>query len=156
MKHIELGAISIIDWEPTDKLYPAWYDEEAEKGDADCKKWAEGYQKLDPKEVVLAPDKEFILKITYPLTIPCEVKMKTGKKGITRLALVKKVITTYRKIYEVEDSTTNEKPGYIPGMCNRNRTDGKFGIWGHDIGDLMLCSAHLDSKKNIITLGVDS
>lgn len=40
-------------------------------------------------------------------------------------------------------------------MLNRNFIDGKFGIWGHDIGDLVLVDASV-SKKNVISLGVDS
>jgi hypothetical protein len=32
---------------------------------------------------------------------------------------------------------------------------GKYGIWGHSIGDLVLIDADVDAKGNI-TLGVDS
>lgn len=149
--NITLGVIQISDWKPIDKLYPSYYDEEE-----DCKEYLTKYAKLDPHEIILEPDKVFVLEITYPLRAPCQVKISTGKHGISRLNLVSKIVDTYRKIYKIEDKSTRVKAGYIPGMLNRNFTDGKFGIWGHCIEDLVLCSAHIDRRNRKITLGVDS
>jgi hypothetical protein len=58
-------------------------------------------------------------------------------------------------MYAEEDETSGGNPGHIPGMLNRNTSEGKYGIWGHDIGDLLLCSAYVDDSGKI-TLGVDS
>lgn len=152
MRDIDLGVIQISDWEPTDKLYPAYYEDDP---DSWFKEELETYSKLKPDQVILKPNKEFILEISYPLSVPCKVKIKTGKKGVSRKKLVHKIVTTYRKIYDIEDDTSKNKAGYISGMLNRNSTNGKFGIWGHCIQDLILCSAHI-SRNNVITVGVDS
>ena len=110
---------------------------------------------LNNKEVVLPPNKEYILKIDYPLSTPAKFKVSSGKNGITRGKLVALIRKYYQKVYEIEDSSTKIKPKMIPNMLNRDFTDGKFGIWGHVIGDLVLVDAEI-SKEGVITLGVDS
>jgi hypothetical protein len=110
---------------------------------------------LNNKEIVLPPNQEYILKIDYPLSAPAKFKVKSGEKGITRGKLVSLVRKYYQKVYEIEDSSTGVKPGKAFPLLNRNFTDGKFGIWGHVIGDLVLVDAEV-SKKNVISLGVDS
>jgi len=109
---------------------------------------------LDNKEVVLNPNKTYILHISYPLSTTAKFTLNTGKNGITRGGLVKKICDLYKKIYEIEDNTSDVEPVNIPGMLNRITTDGKFGIWGHHIGDLVLVNATVSKEK--ITLGVDS
>lgn len=109
----------------------------------------------DNDQVVLPRNKEYVLEIDYPLHTTAKFEIKSGTKGISRGKLVSIVRKYYKKVYEIEDSTTKVKPSHIPNMLNRNFTDGKFGIWGHDIGDLVLVDASV-SKNNVITLGVDS
>lgn len=115
----------------------------------------EGDVKLDPKEIVLEPDTYYMLVISYPLSTPAKFKINSGKRGISRGKLVSLICKYYHKIYEIEDGSTKIKPSKIPGMYNRNITDGKFGIWGHDIGDLILVDGEV-SNNHMITLGVDS
>lgn len=137
---IKLNSIHIESGE----VYPDDYDENDN----------EIFNTLDPEEIVLQPNKEYILEISYPLTNKAKFKISSGKKGVSRETFVKKVISFYKKIYEIEDRTTKTKPAHIPNMLNRNITNGMFGIWGHDIGDLVLVNAEV--KGNKITLGVDS
>ena len=129
-----------------------YYDEKDEFHDEDAKKQVKA---CDPKEVVLPPNKEYILVISYPVSTNYKAKLKTGKKGMTRLQLASQICKHYRKMYAEEDSSAGGDPGHIPGMLNRAQSEGKYGIWGHDIGDLVLCDADVDAKGNI-TLGVDS
>lgn len=109
---------------------------------------------FDNKEIVLPSEKEYTLIIDYPLKNAAKFKIKTGKRGFTRSKLVATVIKYYKKVYQIEDSTSNILPGKIPGMLNRNITNGMFGIWGHDIGDLILVDCLVSRGK--IYLGVDS
>ncbi len=149
-KTIELGAICISTWDPADGQmfsYSYYYeDDEYKKEVAKC----------NPKEVVLPPNEEYTLKITYPVSNPYKTTLKTGKRGLTRLQLVDKICKHYRKMYNEEDSTSGGDPGHIPGMLNRMPSEGKYGIWGHDISDLVLCSATVDPKSGTINLSVDS
>ncbi len=110
---------------------------------------------LNNKELILPPNKEYTLVIDYPLSTPAKRTFKSGKNGLSRGKFVSIVRSFYKKVYDIEDGTTKIKPAYIKNMFNRNSTDGAFGIWEHDIGDLVLVNASL-SKKNVISLGVDS
>lgn len=130
----------------------------------DYENWGDGWEKeiaeakrlkKNENKVVLIPNQEFTLKIDYPLSTPAKFKFKSGKKGITTKQLIKKIREFYKKVYDEEDSSANSGTGHIPGMLNRDFSDGKYGIWGHDIGDLVLVEAKV-SNKNVITLGVDS
>ena len=74
----------------------------------------------------------------------------------TRADLARAVSARYNAIYAEEEKSTEIKPGYIPGMLNRNRTNGRFGIWGHDIEDLLLTKVERDPVTGVYTLGIDS
>lgn len=41
-------------------------------------------------------------------------------------------------------------------MINRAPTNGKYGIWGHSLGDLVLHTVHYDPTGKVIKLGIDS
>lgn len=138
--NITLGDIHIESWKVGDPLWSDWMIEDD--------KYADEIRKTPPDQVVLQ-EGEYKLEISYPLTNPSVSKLKVGKRGLTRKALVAKICAKYKEIYASEDD-----PGHIPGMYNRAQSEGKYGIWGHDLCDLILCSAHVKGKT--ITLGVDS
>lgn len=155
IKEIELGAVHIASFNPKEgKMfsYDYYYDENDDFYDESCGKQVKA---CDPKEVVLKPNTAYELLIDYPVSNPYRKRFNTGKKGMTRLKLADFICKHYRKMYAEEDKTAGGDPGHIPGMLNRSQSEGKYGIWGHDIGDLVLCSATVDGK-NYITLGVDS
>lgn len=110
----------------------------------------------DNKQIVLPPNEEYTLIIDYPLKNSAKFLIKTGKRGISRGRLVSLICKFYHKVYSIEDSTSKIKSGKIPGMLNRNITNGMFGIWGHDIEDLVLVDCNVNKRKNTINLGVDS
>lgn len=84
-----------------------------------------------------------------------EEKAPNGR-FFTRADLARAVAARYNAIYDEEAKTTAVEPGYIPGMLNRNRTNGRYGIWGHDIGDLVLHTVEHDPVTGVYTLGIDS
>lgn len=67
-----------------------------------------------------------------------------------------RVMDAYEEVYETERQTSAVEEGLIPGMYNRVRTNGKYGIWGHELGDLLLVGMKYDPKKNIVDLTVDT
>jgi len=74
--------------------------------------------------------------LQYPLGVTVELDVKKIK---TIGSLLWHIAMAYKKIYEEEEKTTKIK--VIPiderGVCsNRNKTDGIYGIWGHDLIDL--------------------
>jgi len=85
----------------------------------------------NPKEVVLPPKSVFYLLIDYPLETEYTQRVPTGVFGITRRVLVNKIVAAYKKIYANEE---------------------KYGIWGHEMSDLMLHSVNV--MKDGVTLHV--
>ncbi len=138
-KNIRLGVICIADFDASQGKMFSWnyyYDKNDEFHDKRCEKEVKA---CDPKEIVLPPNREYLLKITYPVSKPYTAKIRTGKKGLTRLQLADKVCKHYRKMYDEDGKTST----------------GKYGVWGHDITDLVLVDADV-SSNGVITLGVDS
>lgn len=113
-------------------------------------------------EIVLKSNKAIVVA-TYPLNGEFLFEISTkNKNGFTRKAIAKEIGKIYEYIYETEDKSSNEK--VVPfddrgTLMNRNETDGIFGIWGHDLGDLCLGGiyVYMDTDGNYyLTLGIDS
>jgi hypothetical protein len=88
-------------------------------------------------------ERSVILKfvIDYPLTNPKRVVMHRAG-GWTVNQFIDTVIKSYKKVYHDENKAIGGDPGHIPGMLNRVRSAGPYGIWGHDLGDLILTGAY--------------
>ena len=145
-KKIKLGDIRISCWKRNSRLFSRWFYERAKTDE----KYAEKIKECDPKEIILPPNQNFTLKITYPLSVPYKCIFDT-KNGMTRRQVVDLIVKSYKKIYKEENKTSSIKEalgkdiGSVP-YFNRIKTNGKHGIWGHVLSDLILCS--LDIKKN--------
>jgi hypothetical protein len=110
-----------------------------------------GIRLADPDRAVLAlarPDEIAIpfeyanLIIVYPLTVPATVPIQAAiTHGFTRGDLVRTICEEYANIYEAEEATAATKtvpPEDRTARPERNRTDGVYGIWGHDLDELVL------------------
>lgn len=128
-----------------------------------------GFDKLDsvimyldkPDEVVL-PYSEVNIEIDYPLDSIYIGVLKSTQKGFTRKELIKEISKRYHQIYIDEEATAKIKTIPIEkreDLINRNQTDGKYGIWGHDLSDLYLNEIEVYKTKDgkiIIRLNIDS
>lgn len=94
----------------------------------------------------------------YPLNKPVSFEFN-NPNGFTRKDLILLISKKYHEIYDEEEKYAKTKT--IPrekrsGIINRNETDGKYGVWGHDLSDLDLSGIeiHQDSngKINVILL----
>jgi hypothetical protein len=140
-KNIDLGYIALEGYDPSIPLVPTWDDRPAKKG-------------LKEDEVILPGKQEFLLQITYPLSIPYSGIIKTPAKGMTRREVVNKIVECYERIYREEDEAVGKPTPMITGMLNRDTSDGPYGIWGHVLSDLMLHTLNVAGNK--LTVGVDS
>ena len=108
---------------------------------------------IDKDEIVLNSNKA-ILSIDYPLNKPTEIEIRSKEKdGFSRIELIRLISQAYHRIYDEEEASAKVKTVPLKkreDLINRNETDGKYGIWGHDIGDLDL-SAIIVQYKNGIT-----
>jgi len=100
---------------------------------------------LDQPDDIVIPFPQAVLVIDFPLTTPASVPIEAPLPlGFTRAALVKAICDEYSHIYDAEEGTAATKTIPIEergGMRGRNRTDGAYGIWGHDLQDLVVTAA---------------
>jgi hypothetical protein len=97
-----------------------------------------------PDEIVI-PHQYATLVLVFPLTTPATLAITAPiEHGFTRADLVRTICDEYENIYDIEEATAQTKP--IPesesAKLGRNRTDGLYGIWGHDRGDLVMTAVH--------------
>ena len=115
-----------------------------------------------PEEVVCTAT-ELIVVLDYPLRAEFRFPISaSSSKGFTRTELVRKIADLYKRVYEEEDQTS--KNPVVPleqrkGLINRNETSGKYGIWGHDLDDLVLHTIEISRTTDgtvLAHLGIDS
>lgn len=117
----------------SEKLYDGFYY----LCPADLEGALEVVNKYGDKEFQTPIPKGAKMYFTYPLS--CCVVAETTEELKKPSDFVKAFCEAYQEIYTIEDeSVKGTKPGHLPGMYNRNRTDGCFGIYGHDLEDLVL------------------
>ena len=102
-------------------------------------------------------DKPFngIVLINYPLTISVQLHIK---ECTMFGSLIWQIANCYKEIYQEELESTQVKETSLDeriGLLNRNKTNGIYGIWGHDLGDLTLDAITI-YKNNIIKLNISS
>lgn len=100
---------------------------------------------LDRKDEIVIPHEYATLVIKFPLTKPVTLAVTAPiPEGFTRAALVQTICEQYENVYDIEEATANTKP--LPpderARLGRNRTDGLYGIWGHDLPELVLTAVH--------------
>jgi hypothetical protein len=116
---------------------------------------------LIEKEKIVIKQSLIKIIIDYPLTNQYEFTL-TSNEGFSREQLLLEISNHYYKVFEEEENTATIKTTPIDKrttMYNRNQTNGKYGIWGHDIADLVLSSINVYKTKNgeiILTLGIES
>lgn len=97
--------------------------------------------------------------IDYPLSCIVEVPVKNVK---TIGSLLWHISQAYQEIYEEEKKSSSftqamgsvDKKGHQM-ICKRGKSNGKFGIWGHSLGDLWFEKITIYDNGNII-LGIGS
>lgn len=95
----------------------------------------------NPEEIVI-PFEHAILVISFPLTTPASIAISAAfAVGFTRAELVRAACEEYANVYEAEEATATQKTVPLEDrttLKNRNRTDGVYGIYGHDLDRLVL------------------
>lgn len=117
--------------------------------------------KLIGNHQVVIPESKVTVIIDYPLKNEYRFELES-ESGFTKEQLLRKISENYYKLYEEEESSATVKT--IPvmertGLVNRNQTDGKYGVWGHDITDLVLSKVLVYKAANgqiVLSLDVES
>lgn len=142
--------------------------------DEQKKDWTDGYipwisldnpesqinQLVDADEVIIKQQAINII-FDYPLNNPATFEFK-NPNGFNRKELILAISKKYHEIYSEEEKSSKIKT--IPldkrtGIINRNETQGKYGIWGHDLSDLDLSGIEVhetNEGKTYILLVIES
>lgn len=109
---------------------------------------------LIDKDKTVIDAKKITVVIDYPLTNSYTFNLNSSN-GFTSGQLVKEISKNYHHVYEEEEATANIKTipaGSRKHLANRNQTDGKYGIWGHDMAQLTLTDikAYKTADGNIV------
>lgn len=106
---------------------------------------------LELRDEIVIPFPRATLVIDFPLTHPANVHITAAlPQGFTRGELVRAICDEYAHVYAAEEGTSAaEVMVEARGpRRERNRTDGAYGIWGHDLTDLILMSARWVKHSN--------
>lgn len=120
----------------------------------DSKEFIAGLQNPDE---ILVKETSARLIIDYPMLNPALIEI-SEKNGFTRKKLIELITLNYNKIYNKEEATAKTK--VIPinertSSINRNETDGKYGIYGHDLEDLDLSGIKVyQNQAGVITISL--
>jgi len=112
------------------------------------------------EDEIVIPETKLTVIIDYPLSSSCKFEL-ISPTGFTRAQVINEISKHYYQLYDEEEKTATIKtiPLKERKIFNRNRTNGKYGIWGHDIGDLVLDEVHV-YKNSIgevfLTLQIES
>lgn len=132
------------------------------------KKVLNGFNKLD-EEIICEPiadntfncqnvifEKEIVgdLYLCYPL----RVVVKNEIKFKNLYELISEIRKTYHQIYYEEKKTMTKVDKKNKNLINRGSSNGKYGIWGHDIYDLVIESIKVceGDDKPIIDVSIGS
>jgi len=102
----------------------------------------------------LSLEGEYTFVYTYPLRQKaCFQHPLVGAASAIDILLIAQ--KDYEYIYAAEEKAVGD-PGHIPGMLNRQASEGPYGIWGHDFSDLYFESIEIDSVNKVIKFGMGS
>lgn len=97
---------------------------------------------MDPSKLVI--DERHSIKVV--ITYPCKTSTLTihQSKPITLRTFCKAVYDAYRLMYAEEERTATIRGTPASKALNRRATNGRYGIWGHDLNDLFFEGAERD------------
>lgn len=92
------------------------------------------------------------------LCYPFKVVVKNEIKFRNLYELISEIRKTYRQIYHEEKKTMTKLIKKNKKLINRGASDGLYGIWGHDIYDLVIESIKVceTDDKPIIDVSIGS
>nr|WP_147664666.1 leucine-rich repeat domain-containing protein [Candidatus Prometheoarchaeum syntrophicum]QEE17782.1 Leucine Rich repeats (2 copies) [Candidatus Prometheoarchaeum syntrophicum] len=141
----------------TDKIAFRWFDTDPTKsfnpsvgffGDPELKDHL-----LDPDKIVI---NEQVIKIefSYPLKhSTVREYIKVG--GFSRVFLAQCIFEGYASIYNEEEAAVGN-PGHYKNLYNRRTSNGPYGIWGHDMGDISIIYAGYSPTEQLCWLRTES
>lgn len=112
---------------------------------------------LNPNEIVIHKQKILVV-FSYPLAREHIFLLEAprGSSGFSRAEIALTISKVYQHIYNEEEKSSQTIATNIPGMYNRTTTQGRYGIWGHSLGELIIDSIYFDQNKGLYYLSISS
>jgi hypothetical protein len=106
---------------------------------------------IDASRIVLRASSATLV-IDYPLhrAARFQILPDAPGAGFSVRGVVRAAAEKYAQVYAEEKATTSKPVANIPGMMNRAESDGKYGIWGHNLDDLVLEGVHLRTESGAV------
>lgn len=82
--------------------------------------------------------------IDYPLSTPCHFDIDVPDDIFDVTVVLDQYCEKYRQIYQEESDSMTKCVQPNPRLINRGTSDGAWGIWGHELGDLVIEGMDLD------------
>ncbi len=108
---------------------------------------------IEPDEIVIK-DQIIKIKFSYPLKRPT-VREYVTVGGFSRVLLAQCIYEGYATIYDEEEQAVGN-PGHYENLYNRKTSDGPYGIWGHDMGDISVIYAGYSPEEKLCWLRTES
>lgn len=98
---------------------------------------------------------EYTFVYSYPLRTEASFThaLEPGMSPRDILAIAAK---DYSQIYAEEANTQPAPPSPSAFLLNRGATQGKYGIWGHDLSDLFFEAIVIDTVKRTVSFAIGS
>jgi len=112
------------------------------------------YDDVEKLAPAVGLDGEYTFNYDYPLSRIASFKhiLTPDMTGEDLLVLGRE---DYERIYK-EEHEADCDPGHAPGMLNRQRSQGPYGIWGHDICDLYFEGIDINPDSKTIEFSMGS
>jgi hypothetical protein len=95
----------------------------------------------------------FTFSFTYPLSVSAKVEHEITPL-MSAFDIMKLAAVDYAEIYQVEELASKpvalEDRGFL---INRPRTNGPYGIWGHDLSDLYFEGILIEGNQVTFDIG---
>ena len=111
-------------------------------------------QGISDLDTIIITGENIFIEFRYPLSK--EVLLRFQKEGgFTKRDLLKRIGEGYKKIYE-DEAEASPDPGTYDNLYNRRRSEGRYGIWGHYLEDLVIESMRYNSNTKTVQLFIGS
>jgi hypothetical protein len=111
---------------------------------------------IDASRIVLRASSATLV-IDYPLhrAARFQILPDAPDAGFSVRGIVRAVAEKYAQVYAEEKASASKPIANIPGMMNRAESDGKYGIWGHNLDDLVLEAVDLRTENGAVLVELE-
>lgn len=111
---------------------------------------------ISAPDIPIIKDTEISVDFSFPLSDTVTLVFRSrNENGFSRSDIIRLVSGAYKRLYEIEAKTSKiDKPFFR--NRKRNKSDGKFGIWGFDYTQLCIYGFSYNSERKKMYLSIST